>query len=678
MLTLRIYSADTPKSENETMVDDKYIAEKLAEEEAFQKGKTRIPHVWGSVVGNRKFNRFSKLSDDHIAYIKKIAPKSIQERYTTWYEFNKEKGKWDFSDLDGQLKILKKFDFPWQAFLIASPQYAAPAWATKNATRYKCLAHDQYSEVISLWDPEHKKQIEEFLKRFYRRYGKNSGLVSTMLGITGIYGEAIYLGQAKGWPGNYHSHNGYWVGDKYAQASFKRFVKAKYGNIGKLNDVWGTSYKSFEGVKPFLYKDRPSTAAWLDFMNFYQKSMTEFAEFWIKTALKYKPEDIELVLCCGGQQINRLGNNYPMLVKLCARYGVEVRLTNEGDGFAKNWAKTRIVNTLCRYYGIPYSPEPATLTTPFAIASRIALATSSGASYWHCYEHYLSKRGEPDETRTPQYLDNRKFLINKKPLIDVGILTVKEKNLTDDTGKHWHVYNSKIEVLRDFFDAELLDPGSIYAGVLDKLKILLIVHSPVISKKTERKIINWVNKGGVLVVIHHDEIVDFEGKNGFIERIFGKPEMPLESKEYFDLTYSSPKKDKIKKISIDYQVLKEKYARKSGKGHIFYFPYSWKTGKYGFGAFVNEVRTDLNNLTGKPGLPVIDELPDNIYATQFHDAILLFNENDFDVKIKLNFPVSDGIFKPSKVNGRTVTIIKNGICYIDLKTGKITCSKERL
>lgn len=60
----------------------------------------------------------------------------------------------------------------------------------------------------------------ERLAAFAAHYGPWNVLESVQPGICGDYGEAIFpvLGN---WPGDYHTHQGFWCGGEDAAASFR-------------------------------------------------------------------------------------------------------------------------------------------------------------------------------------------------------------------------------------------------------------------------------------------------------------------------------------------------------------------------------------------------------------------------------------------------------------------------
>ena len=65
-------------------------------------------------------------------------------------------------------------------------------------------------------------------------------LLGVRLGPSANYGEAQYPATgAWGYQGRpLHTHIGYWAGDEWAKADFRRYAEARYGSIAALNAAW--------------------------------------------------------------------------------------------------------------------------------------------------------------------------------------------------------------------------------------------------------------------------------------------------------------------------------------------------------------------------------------------------------------------------------------------------------
>lgn len=186
----------------------------------------------------KKEEVFANYDSIQVGIFKELGATSF-ESYVRWSAIEKEENKWDFSIYDAEVEYLRKYNLKWVPFLIAGPAYTTPEWFKKsdNSLFYKCLEHNQISEVQSIWNPHLKKYIERFIKKFAEHYVNSGVIESVLVGITGDFGEAIYPVTGGGWTGNYHQHGGFWCGDKYAIKDFQKYLSKKYKEIKNLNEV---------------------------------------------------------------------------------------------------------------------------------------------------------------------------------------------------------------------------------------------------------------------------------------------------------------------------------------------------------------------------------------------------------------------------------------------------------
>ncbi|MEM3503763.1 MAG: beta-galactosidase, partial [Nitrososphaeria archaeon] len=298
------------------------------------------------------------LKDSVFEVCKKIGLTSVQS-YVYWAEIEKEKGKIDFSPYDVLIEKLKRHKLKWVPFLILGPQYATPEWFWESGKSVfaKCLEHGMETRIQSIWNPYLPEYVERFLQMIAKQYRNCGILESVTLGISGNWGEALYPAWG-GFYGGFHTHPGWWCGDRYAVLDFKKYAKEKYQSIDALNLTWGTSFGDFKDltfpyVKRFRIKDflrgalkevfsiaphwlkpllsslwraaiipakrantfsnpsrfssdtevscslAPEQLRWLDFVEWYLQSMTRWAEFWLKKARQYFP-DTPIYLVTGG------------------------------------------------------------------------------------------------------------------------------------------------------------------------------------------------------------------------------------------------------------------------------------------------------------------------------------------------------------------------------------------
>ncbi|MCX5759852.1 MAG: beta-galactosidase [Candidatus Hydrogenedentes bacterium] len=197
------------------------------------------------------------------------------EGYVRWNLCEPEEGRYDWSVYDAFVGVYKQTGLKWLPFLIIGSAYSLPDWYYKQpgSQGYVCLEHGEATDVESLWNPVLRGHVARFIQAFCEHYRTTGVLEGILLGVTGNYGEAIYVATGNDWTsdvhGPYHTHAGYWAGDPYAVKDFQKWLANRYADVAALNKTWGAQFAGFDAVKPFLRKDAPNDRAWLDFCKWY-------------------------------------------------------------------------------------------------------------------------------------------------------------------------------------------------------------------------------------------------------------------------------------------------------------------------------------------------------------------------------------------------------------------------
>lgn len=546
-------------------------------------------YMKGNPMETDMFYTYGNDADESSAILYKTLGVTSIESYVTWETCeSKGEGQWDWSRWDKQVKILKDAGLKWVPFLILSPAYSTPDWfrASKEHVPCRCLEHGIDSKIESLWNPYLPARIERFIAEFAKRYRDADVIESVLLGIQGDFGEAIYSVFGGGWtfniPGEYHNHMGYWCGDPYALKAFRNDMQKKYKDISLLNKAWGTKYASFDVIEMpgrgdelqsfvnSLQKGDPGNRRrWIDFIDWYRKSMTDLSDWWMKITRKYFP-DTPIYLCTGGDSKPELGSNFAEQCRVSAKHNAGVRITNEASNYANNFMVTRWVASAGKHYGAYFGFEPAGTEDAKGIVARIYNATASGANQLHDYSPNVV-----GSANTIDVLKNHfKYLFHvPKPIVPVAVwypnvsLTLK-----------WGGYLEKTAKLRDYTDVDFVDESMLRTGALKHNKILVIVHGNVMEPSDANKIASWIIRGGRAIVMDVPKFESVEGDN--------KPEITL---------FANQSK-----------------GRKLGKGSIIRVS--------GWDNLASELRKTLDELN----LPVYDLEEDGIYGTQINDNELLF------------------------------------------------------
>lgn len=417
------------------------------------------------------------------------------EGYVRWNLCEPEPGRYDWSIYDAYAALYKKYGIQWVPFLIVGSPYSLPDWFyTNDAERqgYVCLEHGEESDVQSLWNPALRGHVSRFIQAFLEHYGPQGVIESVLLGITGNYGEAIYVATGNDWTadvhGLYHTHEGFWAGDPYAVADFRAWLEEKYGEVAKLNAAWSTALADFDAISPFLREQAPNDRAWVDFCDWYIGAMTAWARFWMEETRRHFPKG-DIYLCTGGHAPPEHGANFGDQCKIAEAVGGGVRITNEASDYRANYSLTRWVASAGRQYGAYYSFEPAGNVNPEGVIARVYNATASGARGLHYY--YGNLFG--NDAAMKNFVKWGSEFKQRRPVVEIAVYypqTHIKLNGNDFLGR--------VQRLRDFFDFDYLSDEQIRDGGLETHRALILLHGSVSEADVWGRVAEWVREGGLL------------------------------------------------------------------------------------------------------------------------------------------------------------------------------------
>jgi hypothetical protein len=429
--------------------------------------------------------------------LKDLGVTSVQI-YTFWKNFEPSaRGKFDWSFYDREAGLIQAAGLKYVPFLLMGPKYAAPQWWLESPRHVglSCLEHGLESRIESIWNPHFRSEISRVLAAFATHYLPTGVLESIQPGICGDYGEAI-MPVTGNWPGDYHTHQGYWCGGSDAILSFQTWLMDRFPSVDALNASWRSHYATFIEVKPFLPHKAPSRTAYFDFLEWYRGAMTEYSDFWMRECRRFFP-DLPAYLCTGGVEDPEHASSFSSQARIAARHGGGIRLTNEGNKFYDNFFQTAYTRSACDFYGAYLGLEPVGPMTDKGVAARMFGSADYGNRQMF---HYYGNLFEEDARPRPAAEALRKYL----PLL-------KERALNEAVAFFWpglyaawqggmpEGVKQALSFVRGMTPCLPVNEEMILDGALARHKLLALPVSTFTSRAVLLKIAEWVRAGGVVL-----------------------------------------------------------------------------------------------------------------------------------------------------------------------------------
>ncbi len=436
-------------------------------------------------------------ADEALRQVKAHGFTSVQI-YTFWKEMEPEEGRFDWSVYDPQVEAIRRAGLKYVPFLLLGPKYAAPDWWLRHPEHVglRCLEHGKESPIESIWSPAFRPRITRLLEAFAEHYGSWGVLESVQPGICGDYGEAIFPVWGN-WPGDYHTHGGYWCGAPDAVASLRAWLRDRYGDAEALNAAWRSHYESLDEVRPFLRHTAPSRTAWLDFVTWYRASMTDYSEFWMAECRRIFP-DLPCYLCTGGSEEPHHGSSFASQARIAAKHGGGIRLTNEGNRFYGNFCITAYTWSACRYYGTYLGLEPVGPMTEKGVRTRVFGSMAYGnRQIFHYYSNV--------------------FGAEARPLPAAGALAAYpalggDRDVEDGIGFFWPCdravleggtpadVDSALAFVRSLAPVSPISEEMILDGALERFRCLVMIGAETSRRSALEAVARWVSESGGLLL----------------------------------------------------------------------------------------------------------------------------------------------------------------------------------
>ncbi len=440
---------------------------------------------------------------DALMQLKDMGTTSIQI-YTFWREFEPtSRGAFDWSIYDRQVEAIQKAGLKYLPFILMGPKYAAPSWWLEhpNHTGLRCLEHGKLSPIESIWNEKFEVEISRVLEAFANHYLPMDVLEAVMPGICGDYGEAI-MPVTGNWPGDYHTHLGYWCAGEDAKNNFRIRLEEKYQGLDKLNSAWRSHYKSFDEINPFLPHRAPSRTAWFDFLQWYRGSMTDYAEFWMAECRRLFPET-RVYMCTGGEEEPQHASLFSDQAKIAARHDGGIRLTNEGNRFYDNYYLTAYTWSVCKFYGADLGLEPVGPITENGVRTRIFGSAAYGNPQMFHYYGNLFGEGAQPLPGAEAFRDNI-HLVKESPLPPAVAFfwpgdTFAWKMEQQLPGEIPEGLNKALAFIRRQVVCMPVNEEMILDGCLEQYKLLVIAMPAFTRREVLKKIADWVANGGTVL-----------------------------------------------------------------------------------------------------------------------------------------------------------------------------------
>jgi hypothetical protein len=442
-----------------------------------------------------------------------------------------EPNRWDWTDADKGLTATREAGLKWQYF----PHYHwPPEWYRKTDRFVPSIGLRTRRKLacMSLWSPDIVPYFDHGFAALAEHYGSGTDpLYAIYLGIHGDFGETIFPMGFHPDEKKYFGATGtgvpdFWCGDEHAKNDFRRNVQQKYRTVARLNAAWGAQYRSFEAVDypPTAYNDGADATStpqrrryWLDFVQWYYDSMTNFTGEVCRIARKYFPKSILEIPVGGGSEKLVYGQDTSALPKIANKYGVHVRSTHGGyKPFARGYAAMiKRIATSSKLYGAPHWLEPPSKITRAGEVGRIMEALSCGNfGFWDWGSNPVNA---PDVFR-----EYARFLTREKPVVDVALFFPTTNHRLDRNSEFPPRLQEVGEKLRDVMDYDMVDEELINDVGLKLYRVLVWIEGKFIEAKTLQNLIAWVEGGGVLVHLGSEPPQTVEGDTSLGAGLLGR------------------------------------------------------------------------------------------------------------------------------------------------------------
>ena len=542
-----------------------------------------------------------------------------------------------------------------------------PPWfeTSDDFTPLKCLQHNESLPCFSLWSPKIRDWYDRCIQKLREHHGSDEKIPAIYLGVYGDFGEPMY---PMGWEigprllehhrglEQTHWHVDFWCNDPYARKSFQEFLSGKYGSITDFNAAWSTACEDLSEAQYPADPDEKNPRPWLDFVQWYYDSMTEFTGFVAEIYRNYFPDALLMLPMGGGAEPVVYGQDNTGQPKAMKAHGVHIRTTNavsthlhvhvSGDEsipekFQINYSRLKRIITAAKYYDLPVWLEPPYPPALDAVGNTTMIfeALCCGATGFYNWSRSIYQHLDIYE----KYSD----LMNvERPIVDTAVLfPLCDHRLRRDA--HFpEIFQRGCAEIRKITDFDVLDDNLISDGALQNYRRLIIMEGNVFEQSTFETLRKWIEQGGVLLSYNVGPVRTVEGDTAIFNNLFGinasssasindSRNLDIRNKQFLkhmDKLADLSSKCVYTGLDSDIQLLAGTdsdqaviWSKKIGKGYCIFFAGQWdQRSKY-----FELIRDAVYNLSGMdsalPDSQAINNDWDNVFSVVCPDKAFFLN-----------------------------------------------------
>jgi hypothetical protein len=480
------------------------------------------------------------LQDERLLQTLKETGVKVIETRLVWTDLEKEPGHFDWTRLDRDIGLIRQAGFKAGIF----PWFQHPPAWENSLTRLQCLEHGGSSSIISLWDPGLLVKYDELYQALAECYQETIDFL--YVGIYGDYGEVLYpTGVKHYYFSPPHGHAGYWCGDALARQDFQAWLLNQYGDIGRLNAAWQTSFAAFDAdLMPGLPLERNNLARRLDFARWYTQALLQFTEKVCRIARSRFPATRLGIPLGSIQESLELGQIKSEAVRIAAKYQILARWTGVAhlNRFDRSNTCSRRISSPARFYGTGFGTEAALILAADNAAPALYESLANSAVVIHNDPGNIVRS-------LPVQLKNKDVLRWLPIQCPIAVFYPLE-------GEQCHCLGKRSDVCRPFqgespgsgrkadeitpfldacqsmrarFDFEIFDSLMIMNGCLAGIRDLIIPLACPLPEKAAGLICGWLSQGGTLwlkndhmpwIMESQMDLADYLDQSGFPVQTF--------------------------------------------------------------------------------------------------------------------------------------------------------------